>query len=181
VVRASSWWQQLLNPIPRSLPIELQWQRFPTWKRKHFAKISRQIATALAIVLIGLWFWKLWLAIATGLLVTWLVYRMQQPDWRAYWLGWLRFARNLVCDLYTTNPQLTLALGCGGIAALGTYIAVSIWVEVPNHGLATWLILQSFGTLGISFLLVWQILSNRRANRQPANVSKLPLDRSDRY
>jgi hypothetical protein len=179
VVRASSWWQQLVNLIPRSLPIEFQWKRFSVWQRSHVIRVSRQIATICAIFTIGFWFWKLWLAIGAGSLVAWLVYRLQQQDWQAYWVGWLRFARDVVRQLYTTNPHLTLAVGCGGVTALSTYVTISIWVAVQNHWLATWLILQGFGTLAILILLVWQILSYRRANRQVANLNFLLMELTD--
>jgi hypothetical protein len=83
-----------------------------------------------------------------------LVYLMQGWNWQLYWSRWWRF--------WQGSRQLALAVGSGGIAALSTYIAASIWVDSENPWLAVGSILQGFGTLLTLLLLVWHIMQQQK-------------------
>lgn len=97
-----------------------------------------------------------------------LVYLVQGGNWQVHWYHWRRF-------LTGSNRQLGIAVGSGGIGALSTYIAASIWADSENRWLATSTILQGFGTLIIILLLLWHILTIR-ANRDEYQLEELLQD-----
>ena len=97
-----------------------------------------------------------------------LVYLVQEWNWQVYWYHWRRFFTG-------SNGQLGIAVGSGGIGALSTYIAASIWADSENRWLATSTILQGFGTLIIILLLLWHIVTIR-ANRDEYQLEELLQD-----
>ncbi|WP_017306213.1 hypothetical protein [Spirulina subsalsa] len=106
--------------------------------------------SGLAVVLLLVWNWKLTLATGTGGGVMWLVFVGQGWDWSKYWLRMQGFLK---------SPQrpLAIAVGSGGLAAVGTYLIASIWVNTENRWLATGAIAQGLGTLLTLGLLGWQM------------------------
>jgi len=115
-----------------------------------------------------LWNWKLVLATVAGVGLMVLVYLVQGWNWQVHWYHWRRFFTG-------SNGQLGIAVGSGGIGALSTYIAASIWADSENRWLATSTILQGFGTLIIILLLLWHILTIR-ANRNEYQFEELLQD-----
>nr|WP_275974416.1 hypothetical protein [Argonema galeatum] len=117
------------------------------------------------------WNWKLLLATSVGVLVMWLVYRLQVLDWQLYWSNLRRFFGG-------ANRQLTIAVGSGGLATLSTYTAISIGVDTDSPWIAGGAMLQGLGTLAILVLLVWQIVG-RRAFRDEAKLDRMLASLTD--
>ena len=117
------------------------------------------------------WNWKLLLATSAGIFLMLLVYAMQGWNWQVYWSNWRRFFTG-------SNRQLTVAVGSGGLAALSTYLAASIWVDSENRWIAVGTILQGFGTLLTLILLLWQAIADR-PNRDEAKFEQLLKDLAD--
>jgi hypothetical protein len=117
------------------------------------------------------WNWKLVLATGTGVGLMLLVYWMQGWNWQVYWSKWERFLRG-------SNRKLTVAVGSGGLAALATYLAASIWVDSENRWLAVGTILQGLATLLTLILLVWQIITHRNGGNE-AKFDQLLTDLSN--
>jgi hypothetical protein len=161
VTQASFWWQQLRSLI-QGLPMaRIQSRVIRPISRKKLRKISGWLLGAITIVAMLLWNWKLVLATSSGVGLMMLIYVMQGWNWQAYWLHWRRY-------LTESNRKLTVAVGSGGIAALTTYIAASIWVDSENRWLATGSILQGFGTLLTLVLLSWQMVGHQ--NKQTTEL-----------
>lgn len=93
------------------------------------------------------WNWQLLLATSVGLLLMLLLYWLQEWNWQTR----LANLRRLVSG---SNRQLTLAVGGGGIATLGSYMAISVWLDTESPWIAAGGILQGLGTLVILLLLM---------------------------
>lgn len=108
----------------------------------HSLTSSQGWLLALVILIWGLWNGKLLVSTGAGVLMMILVYRMQDWDWQS-------IQRDLARSLGGSNRQLTLAVGCGGLATLGTYMALSIWADSSNPWMASGMILQNVATLSL--------------------------------
>lgn len=98
------------------------------------------------------WNWQLLLATGVGIAIMLLVYFLQQGDWQKRWsdLG----------KLFTgANRQLAVAVGSGGLATLGSYMAISVWIDSDSGWIAAGAILQGLGILAIIILLVGQLMA----------------------
>lgn len=165
MAQAESWWQYKVNQLWES--------SVPEFKSRAFKSLSKQYLGTLGFWLFGFsvaiamlyWNWKLLIATSVGVLVMWLVYRLQTWDWQLYWSNLRRFFGG-------ANRQLTLAVGSGGLATLSAYMAVSIGVDTDSVWVAAGAMLQGFGTLAILVLLVWQIFG-RQALREEARVERI--------
>lgn len=125
------------------------------------------------IVVVAILFghWKLLLATSSGALVMFLVYMMQEWNWQPYWSSLRQF-------LSGSNRQLTFALLGGGTATLGTYMAVSIWVDSDSAWIAIATMLQVLGTLAILSVLIWQAIA-RQSSGDEANPNQLLSELTD--
>lgn len=115
------------------------------------------LSSAVAIALL-LWNWRLWVATSGGIGTMLLVYWLQQPGWQKHYVELQKLLKGF-------NQQLVLAVGCGGIATVGTYMAVSIWLDSQSHWVATGEILQGLGTSAVLIILIWQWLNRQTQNR----------------
>ena len=155
MAQASSWWQQIVKQLFGSSSL-------PEFKSRAFQSLSSQYSGALGFWLLGLSValamlicnWKLLLATSIGLLVMWLVWKLQACNWQLYWATLRRIFGG-------ANRQLTIAVGSGGLATLSTYTAVSIGVDTDSPWIATGAMLQGLGTLAILVLLVWQMIGRQ--------------------
>lgn len=161
--QASIWRKQLNYLIRGARGTKFQSRFFQSVAPYRFFLLSLA-----GIVTMILWNWKLVLATVAGVGLMVLVYLVQGWNWQVYWYHWRRF-------LTGSNRQLGIAVGSGGIGALSTYIAASIWADSENRWLATSTILQGFGTLIIILLLLWHILTIR-ANRDEYQLEELLQD-----
>lgn len=118
-----------------------------------------------------IWHWKLLLATVVGVLVMWLVYRIQTQDWQRYWSTLGQFWRE-------PNRQLTIAVGSGALACLGLYTAISIGVDTDSSWMGIGAMLQGLGTLCILVLLVWQIIG-RQTVQDETQIDALLADLMD--
>lgn len=112
------------------------------------------VAIALAI----LWDWKLLLSAGMGIVVLGLAYAMQQWNWN-------RFPQVVRQWVASPNRPLVVALASGGLAALGIYLGLAVWMTVDNPWQATSAIVQGIATFVILAILLGQTL-NRFLNRQ---------------
>jgi hypothetical protein len=159
VTQASFRWQQLVSTVPGSSR--------PKFKSRSFKSLAAKPVGVLVLWLLGLtvaiamviWYWKLVVAIATGILVMWFVYQMQTWNWQLYWSNLRRFWAS-------ANRQFTLAVASGGIACLGIYTAISIGVDTHSSWIAFGAILQGLASVLIALLLVWQIIARQNLQKE---------------
>ncbi|MGB5966993.1 MAG: hypothetical protein WBG70_01590 [Spirulinaceae cyanobacterium] len=159
MTQQSFWWKQLNkfvdHPIPKLQPgkqPKREERIFLSFFLNQFQGGSGWLLLLFAIVAMLFWNWKLLLATSTGVGAMVGIYLFQGRDWQTYWLKLRQFFSG-------TNRQLTLAVTSGGMTALCTYMAASIWVDAQNHWLATGAIIQGLGILLTLVLLVWQIIT----------------------
>lgn len=103
-----------------------------------------------------LWHWKLFLATGSGISVMALVYLMQQGTWQHYWQEWSQIWRG-------ANRQLSVAAGSGAIASISCYLAIAIYLNSADPWVATGKLIQGGSTVGIFFLLLWQMLHTKNS------------------
>lgn len=149
-----------------------QWKRIRYWlldssfdlSINRLAKLAAKKSTRklLSLLLVSLlltamlaWNWKLVFATGSGVGLMLLVYSLQNWNWQAILSYWRQFFSG-------SQGKLAAAVGSGGFAALGTYIAASLWADSENRWLAIGSILQGLGTLLTIVLLVWHSLADRR-------------------
>ena len=113
---------------------------------------GKLLLAAIAISVLLAWNWQLVLATAAGAGSMALVYSWLEGDWRTWWLRWQHFCQG-------TQGKFSLAVGSGGLVALTTYIATSIWSEAENRWLAVGTILQGLTSLLTLLLLAWHAFS----------------------
>jgi len=154
VAQASFWWQQLFQLIEDWLPLKVKSRVFKQLYPHRFQVPVGWLMVLTSVVAMFLWNWKLLLATSAGVLVMLLVYLMQEWDWQLYWSNLRQF-------FFGSNRQLTIAIGSGGIATLGIYMALAIFVNGDSSWITASTILQGLGTLTILILLVWQIISHQ--------------------
>ena len=152
MLKASSYWQQIINSFPIRVLAESKIRSPKQLTLKRFQGPGGALGVLTVVVAMWLWNWKLLLAsgIAVGTMM--LVYSMQEWDWQQFWCEIRKFA-------LSPNRRLALAVISGGIAAVSTYMAFSIWVDSDSQWIAVGAILQGLGTLLILILLVWQIIA----------------------
>ncbi len=169
MVKASAFWQQLINQYPNWLLLDFKTGGSPKQRVfKPFSGSGGILSFLTIIVAMLLWNWKLLLALVVGVSVMLLVYSMQKWDWQLRWLEIQRF-------LNSPNRRLALAVGSGGIATISTYMAAAIWVDSSSPWIAAGAIVQGLGTLLTLILLVWQII-NFYGNREEDNFERLLLN-----
>lgn len=152
MAQVSSWSQVLLKQLQVSSLSLVKSQYFHDLFRSQLRWLSRWLIGLWALGIMLVWNWKLVLATGTGMGVMLGVYPLLGFNWQAQWSSWYRF-------LNSSNRQLTIAVGSGGLAILITYTVTSIWASAANRWLATGAILQGLGTLLTLVLLIWQIIS----------------------
>lgn len=119
-------------------PFELWLARY-SWQ--HWPKESWLIA----FLVLASWAYldgKLLVSTALGIVVTGLIYRLQGNDQRL-WQGW--------------KHQLTFLLLSGGLTTFSVYVSTGIWLEAEQPWLASGLLLQNIGLVGIISFLAWQM------------------------
>ncbi len=113
-----------------------------------------------------LWHWKLLLTTGSGISVMALVYLMQQGTWQHYWQEWLQGWRG-------ANRQLAVAAGSGAIASISCYLAIAIYLNSADPWSTTGKLIQGGSTVGIFFLLLWQMLhAKNSSSSRPDQESK---------
>lgn len=94
---------------------------------------------------------KLLVSTALGIAVMGLIYRLQAKD-QPLWQGW--------------NHQLTFMLLSGGLTTFSVYISTGIWLEAEQPWLASGLLLQNLGLVGMISFLVWQMQAVKSKTHQ---------------
>jgi hypothetical protein len=122
---------------------QIKW-RMPRPLRRN----SKWLLAAIAVSLLLAWNWKLVLATAAGAGSMVLAYSLLEADWHTWWQRWQHFCQG-------SQGKFSLAVGSGGLAALSTYIATSIWSEAENRWLAVGTLLQGLTSLLTLLLLAW--------------------------
>ena len=152
MLKASSYWQQIINSFPIGVLAESKSRSPKQLNLKRFQGPGGALGLLTIVVAMWLWNWKILLAssIAVGTMMS--VYSMQEWDWQQFWSEIHKFAGS-------PNRRFALAVISGGIAAVSTYMAFSIWVDSDSQWIAVGAILQGLGTLLILILLVWQMIA----------------------
>ena len=152
MLKASSYWQQIINSLPLGVLAESKIRSPKKLTLKRFQGPGGALGLLTVVVAMWLWDWKLLLASSIAVGTMMLVYSMQEWDWQQFWCEIRKFAGS-------PNRRLALAVISGGIAAVSTYMAFSIWVDSNSRWIAVGAILQGLGTLLILILLIWQIIA----------------------
>lgn len=164
MARTSSQWRTLAHLIQDTPLLGVNPQMLKQFSLKAWNGPGGWFMVTAGAVALLFWNGRLVLATGVGISVMMLVYLLQDGRWRfpktdlRQWLsGW--------------NRNLLLAVGSGGAATLGTYMAASIWVEAESHWAATGSILQGVGTLGVLLLLLWQ-QTHRQTGQERSSFSQ---------
>ncbi len=152
MIKASSYWQQIINIFPVRVLVESKSRSPKQLNLKRFQGPGGALGILTIVIAMWLWNWKLLLASSIAVGTMMLVYSMQEWNWQQFWYEVRKFAGS-------PNRRLALAVVSGGIAAVSTYMAFSIWVDSDSRWIAFGAILQGLGTLLILILLVWQIIA----------------------
>lgn len=168
MAQASYWWKHI-----RYLSQDWSVRRVEKTLIRFFSsvkvrKASKWMLGSFVFVVMLAWNWKLVMATGSGVGLMLLVYSMQGWNWHAHLSNWRQFFTG-------SQGKLTVAVGSGGLAALGTYIAASIWADSENRWLAIGTILQGLGTLITLLLLGWHI-SGDRAEQDEVRFERLLQD-----
>jgi hypothetical protein len=168
VAQASYWWKHI-----RYLSQDWSVRRVENTLIRLFSSVkvrksSKWMLGSFVFVVMLAWNWKLVMATGSGVGLMLLVYSMQGWNWQAHLSNWRQFFTG-------SQGKLTVAVGSGGLAALGTYIAASIWADSENRWLAIGAILQGLGTLITLLLLGWHI-SGDRAEQDEVRFERLLQD-----
>jgi hypothetical protein len=121
------------------------------------------VGSGAAVVLL-VWDWKLLCSTSAGVLGMMAVYSIQQWDWRKLRSAVRQF-------LSGSHRQFSVAAIGGGLVAIGSYLACSIWAGTENHWIASGELLQSAGILGILGLLAGKTLLSQ-LNREEIDCDR---------
>ncbi len=171
MAKGFSQWQQRVNGL---------WGGYPLLKQRFVDKTRSPIRIRLnstwllggtVTIALLIWNWKLFVATGAGVLVMLASYMLQGWDWH-------QLRSRLNQSLVGANRQVAIAVGTGGLATLGSYMAVSVWIESPSPWFATAVIAQGMMTLGILILLVWQGL-NRQVTSEATHLNAGVMNLTD--
>ena len=152
MIKASSYWQRIIDTFPFRVLTESKNRSPKQLNLKRFQGPGGAFALLTFVVAMWQWNWKLLFASSIAIGTMMLVYSMQEWNWQQFWCEVRKFSSS-------PNRRLALAVISGGIAAVSTYMAFSIWVDSDSRWIAFGAILQGLGTLLILILLVWQIIA----------------------
>ena len=124
------------------------------FSRRLWRKISCGLGLFLGTLILVVGNWKLLLATNAGVGIMFMVYHWHEEKCAQFWLQ----CRKL---LLSSNGKFTVAVGCGGIAAVITYMVAAIWADMENRWLAAGTILQGLISVTTLGLLGWQIFSQQ--------------------
>lgn len=103
----------------------------------------------LGLLLLLLWDGRLVLATAAGIATMLTIYQLRNQGgqaWQVTIRQWLQI----------WNQPLMFATAIGVGASFLTYLAISIWLDLDQHWLATGLLLQGLTSVGLLGLFIWQ-------------------------
>lgn len=149
------WRKQLRHPLQSQVLINLERYLLRAISSKRTHSLLLWVGIAIAVALLLIWNWQLVLATGLGISAMWGTYAMTEWNWHKRWSQVLQFFQN-------PQSRLIIAIGSGGLAAMGTYIAVSIWVNSANRWLAVGALLQGAATLLTLALLGWYGIGDRQ-------------------
>ena len=159
MAQALSWSQALIKQLQSSSLLRVQGQYLSSIPPSQLRRLSRWFMALLALIVMVAWNWKLVLATGAGIGSMLAVYLAPTWHWQKYWANLHRF-------LNGPHRQLALAVVSGGLVTLLTYMVTSIWVSTDNGWLAMGAIVQGIATLLTLLLLIWQIVSQYKLNRE---------------
>ena len=159
VAQVSSWSKSILKQIQDSSLLRFESQTLASLSPSQLQRLGRWLIIISGLTILLMWNCKLVLATLAGIGVMFGIYFLPTQNWQNYWSKLYNFATS-------SQRQLTLAVGSGGVAALVTYMVTSIWANTENRWLAAGVILQGFGTLLTIALLVWQIIASRWTHQE---------------
>lgn len=152
MAHAVSPWQQFLQRLEHSplLPPQFEFTHLQIPSRLKGS--SNWMLGIVAIALLLLWDWKLLLSAGTGIVVLGIAYAIQQWNWD----GFPHVVRQSIAS---PNRPLAVAVASGGLAALGIYLGLAIWMTADRPWLATGAIVQGIATFFILAILIGQNLN----------------------
>lgn len=171
MAKASFQWRYLTSLV-QELPLlelrdALQQLPLPRWSGS-----GKWLVVTTGAVALLFWNGRLVLATGVGIAVMLLIYLMHDGKLNLPWAE----LRKL---LNTVNQPLVLPIAGGGVAALATYLAASVWTDSASPWIAFAALLQGAGTLAVLILLSWQILQ-RQANHDHVSFNQVLSNLTDR-
>ncbi|MDY6938322.1 MAG: hypothetical protein SWY16_11700 [Cyanobacteriota bacterium] len=155
--QALSEWRQFLNWIQRESRVRLKSAacKLPSPAR---LKESQGWLFGMGVLIMVLWNPQLTVSLGMGVLAMFVSYSIGRWNWHPI--------RQLANELFSSaNRQLTIAIVCGILAALGTYLVLALWMGMESHALALAVILQGMATLAIlAVLLRAELVRGSREN-----------------
>ena len=124
------------------------------FSRRFWRKVCCGLGLFLGTLILVVGNWKLLLATSAGIGIMFMIYHWHEDKCAQFWLE----CRKL---LLSSNGKFTLAVGCGGMATIVTYMAAAIWADMENRWLAAGTILQGLISVTTLGLLGWQIFSQQ--------------------
>ncbi|MCT7981677.1 hypothetical protein NG796_00060 [Laspinema sp. A4] len=154
MAKGLSQWQQWVNELWRASPLLKQGFVDKTGSPMRIRLSGTWLFGGTVTIALLIWNWKLLVATGAGVLVMLATYMIQGWNWH-------QVRSRLNQSLGGANRQVAIAVGTGGLATLGSYMAVSIWLESPSPWLATAAIAQGIMTFATLILLLWQGLNHQ--------------------
>lgn len=156
-------------PLPLSSPLrQLPEDLITLLSRKKVQKAGLWMVTAWGVTVMTTWHWQLTLATGMGISTMLMVYHWQRWQILLNWQDWQKYLEGY-------QGKLTLAVSSGGLIALSTYIATSIWSDPENRWLALGTLIQGVGTSATLGILLWYLWQKER-NPQETPLEKLLND-----
>jgi hypothetical protein len=156
--------QDVISDFLQSLlPADSKWLGYLP---KSMRRSARWMAIGAGTTCLLAWNGRLVLSTGAGVGMLLLAYSMKETGWRAA-------IADLVNLLEGLNQRIALSVLSGAGATLGTYLALSIWLETENHWLATGMILQGTATMGTLGFLLWQHWAKQPRSIQTQNPNQL--------
>lgn len=144
-----------------SLPVRPLWQLISKTIAPLIAHPRRHKLHLWLMALVGLGIWSEWdskllLSTGMGILAMLAFGPIRKLDWQTNLLKFREFFTG-----FPASQQLSLAVGVGSMATLGTYCLISVWSETGNKWLASCLVFQTLLTIILLSIILWQLFQHK--------------------
>lgn len=133
--------------------------RLKQFGHRYTQGIDRQRVSVWLIALTGAFFLMMWngvllIAISVGLGTALLIQQIQSNPT----ISW----HTVVKWLSSSHSTTLIAVGCGLLSLIASYLTLQIWQDTNSFGLAFAILLQGLGLLVVLGLLAWQLLKQEQ-------------------
>lgn len=141
--------------------------RLKQFGHRYTQGIDRQRVSVWLIALTGAFFLMMWngvllIAISIGLGTALLIQQIQSNPT----ISW----HTVVKWLSSSHSTTLIAVGCGLLSLIASYLTLQIWQDTNSFGLAVAILLQGLGLLGVLGLFSWQLLKQEKERLKVSQV-----------